>query len=236
MNLSLLYELQYLHKEMNAVTRKLKESNEAKDMEKYKDEYQRLRNEYIKSEEKLKKIAYQQEVRNNEIKNLDFSKKSSEEIKFSRETNTIKKLENIEKQLEKLEERKRAVEDDIIKLINEAENIKKELVETKKKLAFIKRKYLNCKENALKSVRELEEQKTELQAQIDNLMKSADKESIEVYNKLIKTHSDPIALVKNRICSGCKMEVPAMDYEALKTGNEEMRCQSCGRILFLRKT
>ena len=74
MNLSLLYELQYLHKEMNAVTGKLKEINEVKDMEKYKNEYQRLRNEYLKSEEKLKKNAHQQEIRNNEIKNLDFSK------------------------------------------------------------------------------------------------------------------------------------------------------------------
>ncbi|MGI6584597.1 MAG: hypothetical protein GX301_10425 [Gracilibacteraceae bacterium] len=235
MNLSLLYELQYLHKEMNAITRKLKEINESNDMDKYKDEYQRLRNEYLKSEEKLKKNACQQEIRNNEIKNLDYSKKSSEEIKFSRETNTIKKLESIEKQLEKLEEKKRAAEDDIIKLINEANNIKKELVETKKKLVFIKKKYLSCKESVHKSVRELEAQKTELQAQIDNLMKSVDKESFEVYNRLIKTHSDPIALVKNRICSGCKMEVPAMDYEALKTGNEEMRCQNCGRILFFRK-
>ncbi|MEA4847413.1 MAG: C4-type zinc ribbon domain-containing protein [Clostridiaceae bacterium] len=235
MNLPLLYELQDLHKGMNDIGKKLKELQEVKDLRKLKEEYQRLREEYIKGEEKLKKNTYQQETRNNEIKNLDFNKKASEEIKFSRETNTIKKLENIEKQLEKLEEKKQGAENDIIELINEAENINKELAETKKKLAFIKKKYMNVKEAADKAAEKLEVQKTELQAKIDDMMKAADKESLEIYGRLIKTHADPVAMVENRICSGCKMEVPAMDYEALKSGSQELRCQSCGRILFYRK-
>ena len=37
MNLQLLYELQYLNKEMNAITRKLKELQEDKDIKKYKE-------------------------------------------------------------------------------------------------------------------------------------------------------------------------------------------------------
>lgn len=90
---------------MNDIVKKLKELQEVKNLRKLKEEYQRLRDESVKGEEKLKKNVYQQEMRNNEIRNLDFNKKVSEEIKFSRETNTIKKLENIEKQLEKLDEK-----------------------------------------------------------------------------------------------------------------------------------
>ncbi|HRU40681.1 MAG TPA: C4-type zinc ribbon domain-containing protein [Candidatus Diapherotrites archaeon] len=236
MNLPLLYELQYLNKEMNAIVRKLKEVQEDKDMQKYKEEYQRLREEYLKGEERLKKNTYRQEVRNNEIRNLEYNKKSSEEIKFSRETNTIKKLENIEKQLEKLEEKKQAAENEIIELINEADNINKELAETKKRLTFIKKKFLNCKEEADKAAASLKAQKAEVQAKIDSMVTSIDQESLEMYNRLIRTHSDPVALVKNRICSGCKMEVPAMDYEALKGGNQELKCQSCGRVLFYKNS
>ncbi|HNT04506.1 MAG TPA: C4-type zinc ribbon domain-containing protein [Bacillota bacterium] len=236
MNLPLLYELQHLNKEMGAITRKLRELQEDKDMKKYKEEYQRLKEEYLKGEEKLKKNAYRQEARNNEIRNIEYNMKSSLEIKFSKETNTVKKLENIEKQLEKLEEKKQAAENEIIELINDADNINKELAEIKKKLAFIKKKFLNCKEDADKAAAGLKAQKSELQAKIDSMMKSIDQESLEMYNRLIKTHSDPVALVKNRICSGCKMEVPAMDYEALKGGNQELKCQSCGRILFYKKS
>lgn len=235
MNLPLLYELQYLHKEMYAIINKLNDLKELKDMRKFKEEYQRLKEEYLKGEEKLKKNAYRQETRNNEIRNLDFNMKSSEGLKFSKDTNTIKKLENIEKQLEKLEEKKQAAEDDIIELINDADNINKELMETKKKLAFIKKKFMKYKEDADKAVAELEVQKAELGDKIDNIIKSIDKESLELYNKMTKTNSELVAPVKNRICGGCKMEIPAMDYEAIKAGSDKHKCQSCGRILFYQK-
>jgi len=235
MNLPLLYELQDLHKEMDVIAKKLKGLQEVKDLKKLKDEYQRLREEYFKGEDKLKKNAYKQEIRSNEIKNLDYNKKASEKIKFSRETDTVKKLENIEKQLEKLEEKKQEAENDIIALINEADNINKEIVETKKRMIFIKKKYLSSKEGSGKAIEELEAQKIELGPKIDSLIKKVDKESFEMYSRLIKAHADPVALVEKRMCSGCKMEVPAMDYEALKSGSQELRCQSCGRLLFYRK-
>ncbi|KUO74138.1 MAG: hypothetical protein APF77_11515 [Clostridia bacterium BRH_c25] len=235
MNLPLLYKLQDLHKEMDVIGKRLKELHETKDLKKLKDEYQRLREEYTKCEEKLKKNAYQQEIRSNEIKNLDYNKKACEEIKFSRETDTVKKLESIEKQLEKVEEKKQEVENDIMALINEADNINKELAETKKRMAFIKKKYLSSKEGTEKAIEKLEAQKSELDPQIDDLIKQVDKESFEMYNRLLKAHSDPVSRVENRKCSGCKMEVPGMDYEALKSGSSDMRCQSCGRLLYFFK-
>jgi predicted nucleic acid-binding Zn-ribbon protein len=232
MHLSLLYELQGLHKEMGAIETRLEELRDDKKLRRLKEEYQRLKQEYLKVEEKLKKNSYQQEVRINEVRNLEYNKKASEEIKFSRETDTMKKLENIEKHIEILENKKRAAENDIIALINEADNINKELDETKKRLAFIKKKYLNSKESADKEIAELEARKSELAPKIDNLIKKIDNESYEIYSRLLKIHADPVARVENRICSGCKMEVPAMDYEALKSGNQELKCQNCGRLLY----
>lgn len=235
MNLPLLYELQDLHREMDAIERKLRELRDSKDLKKLKDEYGRLKEEYSKGEERIKNNSYQQEVRNNEIKNLDFNKKATEEIKFSRETDTVKKLENIEKQLGALAEKKQAAENDIITLIDEADNINKELLETKKRQAFIKKKYLSCKDVAEKAIEELEAQKSELGPKIQEIIMKIDKESLEMYNRLLKAHTDPVALVENRLCCGCKVEVPAMDYEALKCGSRDLRCQSCGRLLYYLK-
>jgi len=232
MNLPLLYTLQDLNKELDVINSKLKELHEVKELKKLKVEYQRLREEYAKGEEKLKKNSYKQESRNNEIKNLDCNRKACEKIKFSRETDSVKKLESIEKQIEKLDEKKLEVENDIIVLIEEADNINKELAETKKRLAFIKKKYLSSKESADKAVEELEAKKLELSPRVDNLIKAIDKESFEMFSRILKAHSDPVALVENRICNGCKMEVPAMDYQALKNGSQELRCQSCGRMLY----
>ena len=235
MDLPVLYEMQVMHKEINGIDEKLKELREAKDLKKLKDEYQRLKAEYEKGEESIKKNAYQQEIRNNEIKNLDYNKKSCEEIKFSKETDTVKKLESIEKQLEQLEEKKQGVENDIITLIDEVDNTNKDLAETKKRSVFIKKKYASSKENIEKSIASLEAQKAKLIAKTDSLVKKVSKDNVEMYNRLSKSYSDPVARVAGRSCSGCKMELSAMDYEALKSGSQELRCQSCGRLLYFCK-
>ena len=235
MNLPLLHKLQDLNKELNAICKKLNELHEAKDFRKLKEEYQRLREEYATGGEKLKKNLYQQEIKNNEIKNLDCNKKACDEIKFSRETDSVKKLESIEKQIEKLDEKKQEAESDIIALIEEADNINKELAETKKRLVFIKKKYLSSKESSNKEIAELEAQKSELSLKIDSMIKAVDKESFEMFSRILKAHTDPVARVENRICNGCNMEVPGMDYEALKSGSQELRCQSCGRLLYYSK-
>ncbi len=235
MNLSMLYELQGLQKDMDTLMGKLKELNEAKDLGKLKEEYKRLKEEYLKGEEELKKNAYRQEVKNNEVKNLEYTKKASEEIKFSKQTDTVKKLETIEKHLEKLDEKKHSVENDIIELINEADNINNRLAEVQKKMMFIKKKYLSGKEAADKAAEELKSQKSNLSQEIADIKKEIDNDSFEVFSRLIKTYADPIALVEKRICCGCKMEVPAMDYEAVKSGSQELKCQNCGRLLYYRK-
>lgn len=235
MNLPLLYKLQGLHKEMDSIAKRLNELSETKDLRRLKEEYQRLGEEYLKGEGKLKKNLYQQELINNDVKNLEYNKKACEEIKFSRETDTVKKLESIEKQIEKLDAKKQESENSIIELVNEADNINKDISETKKRRAFIKKKYLSSKEGFDKAREELKAQQSELGIVIDSMIKTIDKESFEMYNRLIKAHSDPVSRVENRKCTGCKMEVPSMDFEALKSGSQEMRCQSCGRLLYYSK-
>jgi predicted nucleic acid-binding Zn-ribbon protein len=231
MKLPLLYELQGIEKELQAIERRLAEQHGSKDLKRLKEEYNRLTEEYQKGEVRIRNNTYRQEVRSNEIKNLDYNIKAAKEIKFSRETDTVKKLENIDKQLETLEAKKQTAENDIITLIDEADNINKELLDIKKRQAFIKKKYMSCKEVLNKSLEELTSQKSELSLKIEEMKKSLDKESLEMYDRLTKAHSDPVALVENRKCCGCNMEVPAMDYEALKSGSCDLRCQSCGRLL-----
>jgi len=232
MDLQMLYKLQELHREMDSILKAQKELTDTTDLKKLRDEYQRLAEEYSQAEEKIKKNQYRWEQRNNELKNLEYNRKACEEIKFSRDTDTVKKLENIEKQLEKLAEKQQEAENALIELEKDAENIDEGMKETKKRLAFIKKKYLGSKESYEKSREELKARQAELASVIGSLLETADAESIEMYNRLAKVHSDPISVVDNRKCSGCKMEVPSMDFEALKSGCQDMRCQSCGRLLY----
>lgn len=232
MNLPLLYKLQALHGEMDGIVKKLKELSDSSDLKKLKEEYQRLGEEYSHYEEKLKKNLHQQKLINNELKNLDYNKKTFEEIKFSRETDTLKKLESIEKQIENVNEKKQVSENNIITLTNEADNINRDMTEIKKKIAFIKKKFLSIKENSDKAREVLKAQQAELSAKIGSMIEIVDTESFEMYNRLVKSHPDPVSLVEKRKCSGCKMEIPSVDFQALKNGSQLIRCQNCGRLLY----
>jgi predicted nucleic acid-binding Zn-ribbon protein len=236
MDMAALYELQAMQARLDILRERISGLHSGKELERLKEEYQRLREELTKGEEKIRKNDLQQEIKNNEIKNIQFNKKSCEDIKFSRETDTVKKLESIEKQLEKLDDKKREAENDIIKSIEEAENIKNSLVETKKKLNFIKKKYMSSKEESEKQAKEDSAEIEKLESAVSEVMGKVDKESLDIYEKVRRAHKDPVAVVEDRRCGGCNFEVPAMDFEALKSGSTGLRCQNCGRLLYkLRK-
>lgn len=232
MNLPLLYKLQELHREMDGIARELRELADTTELKKLREEYQRLGEDYHQAEDKLKRNQIHKEQTQDELKNLQSKRKACEDIKFSRETDTVKKLDNIEKQLIKLDEKSHEAENVVIELEKDAENINKSLTETKRRLAFIKKKYLGCKEAYERSREELKARQSDLAGRIGEVLETVDTESFETYNRLAKSHPYPISLVENRKCNGCKMEVPSMDMEALKEGSREIRCQSCGRLLF----
>lgn len=232
MDLKALYRLQSMQLKLDELKLQLKSINEGNDLSRLKEEFLRLKDELSKGEEKLKRNGMQQKIKNNEIESIIYNKKACEEIKFSRETDTIKKMENMDKQIKKLDDKKREAESDIIKLVEEAENIKEHLKGTKKKLNFIKKKYINLKENMERQLKEISSSVEELSSAIDEAMKAIDKKSLEIYGKARKQHKDPVAAVENFRCLGCGVEVPAMDYDALKRGSTEHKCQNCGRMLF----
>lgn len=232
MDLKALYRLQSMQLKLDELKLQLKSINEGKDLSRLKEEFLRLKDELSKGEEKLKRNALQQKIKSNEIENIILNKKACEDIKFSRETDTVKKMENMDKQIQKLEDKKKEAESDIIKLVEEAENIKEHLMGTKKKLNFIKKKYMNLKESVERQIEEIKISMEELNSAIDETMKVIDKESLEIYEKSRRQHKDPVAAVENYRCSGCGVEVPAMDYDALKRGSTEHKCQNCGRMLY----
>lgn len=232
MNLQVLYKLQALENTMSDAVIRLNDLQGSKEVQRLKEEYQRLKHKLEQDESELKINLQRQEDGNNEIKLIQMNKQASEAIKFSRDTDTLKKLENIEKQIERLNIQKAGIENGLIKLIEDADTIEKDMVETKKKLSFIKKKYGSVKENCEKELSQLQAVQTELQQKIEEMLLLVDAESLELYRKIRRMHPDAVVVLDGRKCSGCKVELPAMDYEAVKAEKAVIRCENCGRLLY----
>lgn len=234
MDLLLFYNLQQYQKKLKVIDNELNSFNNNSEMIVLKKEYQRLKQNIEDLESKVKSNTIQQNIRQNEIKNLEENKSNHENVKYSREINTVKKLESIEKQIQEIDEKIEGIKEKLILLLEEGENIEKDIVENKKKMMFIKKKYVSLKEKTENTLKDLNVQKTELEGMITKSINEISIEDKRIYDTIKNSYTDPVALSNGRICSGCSMEIPAMDYEATKTGSTIVICQNCGRMLYYR--
>ncbi len=233
MNLHALYKLQVLESRMDQIVARLNGLKGGKEtQQRLKDEYQRLKNKLEQDDAELKQNQKQQEDGNNEIMLIQMNKQTSEAIKFSRDTDTVKKLENIEKHIDHLNHQRTNMENELIKLLEDAETIEKDRMETIKKLNFIKKKYGSAKESVERECCQLEAAQAELQQEIERLLVTVEADALELYRKIRRQHSDAVVLLDGRKCSGCMVELPAMDYETVKAEKAAIRCENCGRLLY----
>ena len=239
MSLESLFKMQQVELKIRSVEKQLDALAKDTETVRLKEEYHKLKAAMDRYEAMKTSNCTQMDAKNNEIKNLKKDKGSMEEMKYSRETDAMKKLESVDKQIVKLDEKLDYAENHMIKLMEEGENIDESLNETKKKMSFIKRKYLGVKEAHEKSRLELSESRKALASELDKIHDSIDHDEaaqklLDIYQKLQKRFADPVSSVINRRCTGCNVEMAMMDYEALRSGKGILRCESCGRLLLFR--
>lgn len=234
MELQLLYELQQQEINLQKLLQRLQKLKTDDYLKRLKQEYLNLKQQYLDLIEKKDKEEKLCESKKRSIMKLVDNKETYENLKYSPEINSTKKLKVIEKQIEDAEnnikQEKKAVQD-INETINEINN---EISNVKKKIVFIKNKYENSRENNCSELEFYEKEKSKIEELIKDIKDQIDENSINEYIKMKKRYDDPISMIESRKCSGCSVDVPSMNYESAKTGSI-IKCESCGRILFYKK-
>ncbi len=74
---------------------------------------------------------------------------------------------------------------------------------------------------------------TQLKIQRDALIKKADGEILEIYEKLLKNKKDRVVVpIENRCCSGCHILITAQHENLVRKGEKLVFCEHCSRIHF----
>lgn len=190
----------------------------------------RLKSEYIE-----KNTEYE-DVKTN-VNNL---KQELDEVVKNREADE-QKLSSIETHREF---------DTLEKAINEAkgkeEKVRGNLHEAEKKLAGLK-EVIKTSEDMIKSQEDdLNESRKALNKQLDQynkklddlksketkLSSKLDQEILFKFQRIIQRNSEGIVAVKNGVCTGCHMILPAQFANIVRTGENIMFCPYCSRILY----
>ena len=109
------------------------------------------------------------------------------------------------------------------------------------KLRSLEGRYVEGKAAWKRSQAELAEERKGLEATLGNLegrrqemASKVGREELQLYESLRASRAgQAVARVERGLCRGCRMSLPTHQLQRARMGREPVRCNSCGRILYV---
>ncbi|MDD4908835.1 MAG: C4-type zinc ribbon domain-containing protein [Candidatus Omnitrophica bacterium] len=126
------------------------------------------------------------------------------------------------------------IEDRILEILDKIDAQKSRVEQEKKTLQEEEKKIGGEKGKVQARVKEIEEKLAQLQISRDKLQPGIDHKILSRYEKVMLNRGGiGIAPVKNDMCGGCNMFVPAQTINLIKMYETMITCEMCQRILYL---
>ena len=234
MDLNLLYELQLKEVELLSLNKRTEQIKSDDLLKRLSEEYSTLKNQYLSLQSKQNEENKEIETKKRSIKQLEANKKTYEDLKYTPEINNSKKLKMIEKQIIDTDNSIKIEMKKIREIEGRLNKIESEVTVVRKKLFFIKNKAEKTKSDYKEELQSLEQEQKRIGEIIKDLKGKVDANSMGDYLKWKMRMDDPISLIESRKCTGCSVDVPSINFEAVRAG-ELIRCECCGRVLLYRK-
>ncbi len=192
-----------------------------------KKEYIEKNNEY---EEVKSKVAQLKFDLDEAVKSREKGEKGMDDIQTHREYEALEKqiLEATEKETEVRKELQK--EEKLLEEIKDTLKINEEMINSQESdLAA-------SKENLNKELQKYDSELTSLKKDEDKITPDLDQEILFKFQRIIQRNSEGIVAVRNRVCTGCNMILPAQFANIVREGDNINFCPYCSRILFYEDT
>ncbi len=188
-----------------------------------KKEYIEKNNEY---EEVKTKVGQLKLDLDEAVKSREKGEKGMDDIQTHRE------YEALEKQISEATEK----ENDVRKELQKEEKLLEEIKETLKineDMIASQEKDLNSSKDSLnKELASYDSELTKLKKDEDKITPALDQEILFKFQRIIQRNSEGIVAVRNGVCTGCHMILPAQFANLVREGDSINFCPYCSRILF----
>jgi len=188
-----------------------------------KKEYIAVNTEY---EEVKAKVASIELELDEAIKSREAGEKGMDNITTHREYEALEKQINEAKTREDEYRKEKSREEKALAELKENLKNKEEDIE------FQEKDLAASKESLDKEINAYKEKLTELKAEEDKITPKLDQEILFKFERIIQRNAEGIVSVKNGVCSGCHMILPAQFANIVRTGENINFCPYCSRILF----
>ncbi len=192
-----------------------------------KKEYIEKNNEY---EEVKSKVAQLKFDLDEAVKSREKGEKGMDDIQTHRE------YEALEKQITEATEKETEVRKELQKEEKLLEEIKDTLKINEEMINSQESDLAASKENLNKELQKYDSELTSLQKDENKITPDLDQEILFKFQRIIQRNSEGIVAVKNRVCTGCNMILPAQFANIVREGDNINFCPYCSRILFYEDT
>jgi len=192
-----------------------------------KKEYIEKNNEY---EEVKSKVAQLKFDLDEAVKSREKGEKGMDDIQTHRE------YEALEKQISEATEKETEVRKELQKEEKLLEEIKDTLKINEEMINSQESDLAASKENLNKELQKYDSELTSLKKEEDKITPDLDQEILFKFQRIIQRNSEGIVAVRNRVCTGCNMILPAQFANIVREGDNINFCPYCSRILFYEDT
>lgn len=190
----------------------------------------RLKEEFIKKNSEYEDVK----ARVGKLKlELDEAVKSRESGEKGMDNiTTHREYEALEKQINEATEKENEVRKDLQKEEKTLAELNESLKNHEELIKSQEEELNTSKESLNKQLEEYKGTLDNLQVEEDKITPNLDQEILFKFERIIQRNSEGIVAVRNGVCTGCHMILPAQFANIVHVGDDIMFCPYCSRILY----
>ncbi len=229
-----LYDVQELDQEVQSLKKKKEQIKEDPEREELKKRLSRTEEALSEDEKTLARTV--KELHRKEL-DLQQTSEKKEEIRrklYDGSVTSMKEMEKMTRMNEELDEKEDDLENSILTLMMTVEEKEESVGLLKKEVKELGKKFEEDEKQAEKEMQQIDQALMAMPEKKEEMYKSIPKELVDRYEEVSKRRQEkPVALVKNKVCTGCRVGISVFVMRELKKGDRPIQCESCGRILYL---
>lgn len=229
--LEALYRLQQIDANLEELTKKVKDSDEAAAVADASARAASRRLQQEKAERELASATEGLRRLERELSALDESLQLSESRLYRGEVTSPKELASLQDRIDLDRKRKTALEEEVLAAMEDVERAESEYARAEEAAAEAREKLGRALASLEEAKAKWKNESVRLGGVKAKLRERLPSELLALYDALHdKLGGRPVALVNERACGGCHVELPTAMRRP--TDGQTLRCPNCGRLLW----
>ncbi len=194
----------------------------------------RMKKEYIEKNTEYDSVKSTVLKLKLELEEAEKSRESGE--KGMDNIQTHREYEALEKQIKDATEKENEIRRELQKYEKQLEDIKETLKINEDMITSQENELATSKDSLNKELESYNKELNSLKKSEDKITPDLDQEILFKFQRIIQRNSEGIVAVKNGVCTGCHMILPAQFANTVREGENINFCPYCSRILFYEET